>query len=126
MINKLITTVFAEETASSCEPGTGGINLGNCLQLTGDKTVSSVYDTPAFLVNLVVKNMFALAGIILFVMIFIAGFKFVTKGKEGLEDAKKIITSATIGFILMFSAYWIVQIVSLLTGVKVPGITVGG
>ncbi len=124
MLIKLVQTVFAED-GTSCQPGTGGVNLGDCLKLNNEQTVSSVYDTPAFLVNLIVKNMFALAGIILFVMLFIAGFKFVTKGKEGLEDAKKIITASVIGFIVMFSAYWIVQIVSLLTGIKIPGITVG-
>ena len=120
---KFVTTVFAQD--GGCTPGEGGVNLGDCLQLSNDKTVSSVYDTPAFLVNLIVKNMFALAGIVLFVMLFIAGFKFITKGKEGVEDAKKILTASVVGFIIMFSAYWIVQIVSLMTGVNIPGITVG-
>ena len=123
MTFKLIPTAFAQE--SPCEAGSGGINLGDCLKLTDGNTVSSVYDTPATLVNTLVANMFAITGVILFVMIFVAGFKFVTKGKDGMEDAKKILTNSFIGFIVMFSAYWIVQIVSLLTGINIPGITVG-
>jgi uncharacterized membrane protein len=113
---KLIPTAFAQESA--CGAGQGGINLGDCLQLTDGSTVSSVYNTPATLVNTVVTNLFAITGLVLFIMIFIAGFKFVTKGKDGMEDAKKIMTNALIGFIVMFSAYWIIQIVSLLTGVN--------
>lgn len=124
MSYKLVSTVFAQENPCGAG-GDGGINLGDCLQLNDGSTVSSVYDTPATLVNAIITNIFAITGVVLFIMIFVAGFKFVTKGKDGMEDAKKILTNALIGFIVMFSAYWIVQIVSLLTGVNIPGITIG-
>jgi len=107
--------------ATDCEPGTGseGIDLGNCLRLSNDKAISAVYSEPAFLVNLIVKNLFVVAGIFLFLGIFYAGFKFVAADKKGMEEGKNIFKSILIGFILMFSAYWILQIVKLLTGVDV-------
>ncbi len=121
MTFKLISTVFAQ---GNCNQGAGGINLGDCLQLSDSTKVSELYTTPASLVQLIIRNMFPISGVVIFVMLFLAGFKFITKGKDGMEDAKKIITSTIIGFLIMFSAYWIAQIISLLTGINIPGITI--
>ena len=100
---------------SDCNPGSGFIPLGDCLKLSDDTKVSATYTTPAFLVNLLVRNLFVVGGIVLFFMLLLAGFKFVVGGKKGLDDAKQIMTAALVGFLLMFSAYWIVQIVKLIT-----------
>ncbi|NCN83012.1 MAG: hypothetical protein GW947_03520 [Candidatus Pacebacteria bacterium] len=118
MLDWLVTKVYA---VTDCIPGAGteGIDLGNCLRLSNDSAIKDVYSEPAFLVNLIVKNLFVVSGVILFVMLFFAGFKFVSAGKKGVEDGKKIFTSVLVGLALLFSAYWIVQIVQLLTGVDV-------
>lgn len=100
---------------SGCAPGSGFISLGDCLKLSDDTKISDTYTNPAFLVNLVVRNLFVVAGVILFFMILLAGFKFITGGKKGLDEAKQIMTAALVGFLLMFSAYWIVQIVKIVT-----------
>jgi len=124
MLFGFIPTVFAQESeVSPCGAGDGGINLGDCLKLSDSTNVSEVYDNPAFLVNLLIGNLFVVAGIILFIFIIVAGFKFITGGKKGAEDAKNMITTAFIGFVIMFAAYWIMQIVALLTGVNIPGVT---
>ena len=102
-------------STSDCNPGSGFISLGDCLYLSTDTKVSETYTTPAFLVNLLVRNLFVVAGTLLFFMILLAGFKFIVGGKKGLDDAKQIMTAALIGFLLMFSAYWIVQIIKLIT-----------
>ena len=120
---KLISTVFAQENPCGAGEG-GGINLGDCLKLSDSSKVSELYDTPATLVQIIIRNMFPISGVVIFLMIFIAGFKFVTKGKDGIEDAKKIMTATVIGFLVMFSAYWIVQIISLLTGINIPGVAI--
>lgn len=109
----LIPPVYAQN------PGQGGVDLGQFLRLNNDQAVGDVYTEPAFLVNLIVRNLFVIGGVILFLLIFYAGFKFVAQGKEGVQDARKIITVAITGFLIMFSAYWIVQIVAALTGVDV-------
>lgn len=122
MIFGLIPTVYAQEV-SPCGAGFGGINLGDCLRLSDSTRVSTVYDNPAFLVNLIVSNLFVVAGIIFFLFLIVAGFKFITGGQKGAEDAKNIIQTALIGFIIMFSSYWIIQIVALLTGITIPGVS---
>ena len=113
---------------AACSPGSGDINLGDCL-LLGGKTagggirVSFAYNNPADLVKIITTNLFAISGVIFFLMILYAGWNFIAKGKDGIETAKKTMTTALIGLTIMFSAYWIVQIVSLLTGATIPGVT---
>jgi hypothetical protein len=103
-----------------CEAGDGGVELGECLRLNNDTAIRDVYDNPAFLINLIVRNLFVLAGIMLFFFLILAGYKFLTGGKKGVDEAKTIATNAILGFILMFSAYWIVQLINILFGVEIP------
>ncbi len=111
---KLIPQAYAE-----CDPGKGGVDLSTCLQLSDSTPVSDVYSNPAFLVNLLVRNLFIIASILLTITIFIAGYKFITKGKEGIQEATQLVTNALVGFIIMLAAYWIVQIVGLITGANI-------
>jgi hypothetical protein len=112
----LIKPVYA-----ACEPGQGNINLGDCLTLGAgsNKTVSQTYGTPAALINVLVKNLFVIAGIILFLTILYSGYKFIAQGTKGKDEAKTILTAAVSGFIIMFVSYWIVQIMEILTGVQI-------
>lgn len=110
-----------------CSPGSGNINLSDCLLLAGKTSgggirVSFAYNNPADLVKIVTNNLFAISGVIFFLMIVLAGWNFIAKGKDGVESAKKIMTTAVIGFVVMFAAYWIVQIISVLTGGGIPGV----
>ena len=73
-------------------------------------------------VNIIVKNAFTIAGIITFVLLIFSGFQFIVAAGSGdtkkLESAKKAITSAVVGLIVIFTSYWIVQIVEILTGLS--------
>ncbi len=99
------------------------IDLGKSLIVGVGQTanVADVYQTPADLVNTIVPVIFILAGIIFFIMIFYSAFKFFQDGSKGIEEARSIWTTALIGFLLMFVAYWIVQIVEITTGVVIFG-----
>ena len=85
----------------------------------GGAPVKDVYENPADLVNLLVSNLMVIGGVILFFMIILAGFKFIQDTAKGKEEAAKILKSAFIGFIIMFSAFWIVQIVKVITGANI-------
>jgi phage shock protein PspC (stress-responsive transcriptional regulator) len=109
----------------SCDPTSGNLNLVDCLILNPDansgegNTVAEIYGTPAVLVNVIVRNLFVLGGVVLFFMIIYAGFKFtMSPQSKGKEDSKNIAQGAGIGFMIMFSAYWIIQIVEILTGIE--------
>lgn len=100
---------------------TEGVDLNSFFILggAGSRTVGEVYSTPTVLVNLLIKNLFVFAGIILFIVIIFSGFKFVYQGTKGKDEAKTILTTAITGFILMIVAYWIVQIVKIITGTQI-------
>lgn len=102
-----------------CDPGQPGLNLADCYTrgVTSQDTVQSLFDSPAALVNLIVEALFVFSGIILLGMIIYAGFLYIQDTSKGKDQAKDILTKALAGFVLMFSAYWIVQIVSAITGI---------
>lgn len=96
------------------------VDLGDKFTLgIGKPPVSSVYSRPADLVNLIVPNLMVVAGIIFFFMFILAGFKFMGDSAKGKEEAMNIFKTALIGFILMFAAFWIVQIIKVITGADI-------
>lgn len=99
-----------------CDPSQPNLDLGDCLRLSESRRVSEVFDKPSDLVNLFLNNIFVVAGVIIFGMILYAGFLFIQEGEKGKEQAKSIAETALVGFILMFAAYWVVQILQIVTG----------
>lgn len=86
------------------------------------------FPTLSDLVNVLVKNVFVLAGVLLFILLILGGLKFITSAGSGEEkemvQAKSALTAAIIGFIIIFGAYWIVQIIGFISGVNIfaPGV----
>jgi len=114
--------IFVQKAFAACSDsdfGQAGLNLGDTLCLSDSTPVSQVYTDPAFLVNLITTNLFTIAGVLIFLLIFYAGFKFISQGTKGKEEAKGIVTAAIVGLIIMLSAYWVLQIVKVLTGVDI-------
>lgn len=62
-----------------------------------------------------------LAGIVLFIMLLIGGFSLITSGGDpkAAEGAKKTITSAIIGLIVILVSYIILTVIYKITGVDV-------
>lgn len=77
---------------------------------------------PSFgdLVNVIVRNILTIAGIIALVAVIIAGFQIISgAGKMEGEKAAKgagAFTAAVVGIIIIFSAYFIVQIIEKILG----------
>ncbi len=102
---------------------TSQLDLAEQLKLTkleGNPTVGETYSSFGVIVNLIVSNLFVLAGIIIFFLIIGAGFSYIKDTEKGKDEAKNLATGAVIGFLVMFSAYWIVQIIKLITGMELP------
>jgi hypothetical protein len=78
------------------------------------------FDSIADIVNAFVTPILTLAGIALFLFMVIAGFKYMTSGDDpkAKDSAKGQLTSAVIGFTIIFASYWIVQIVAAVFGVE--------
>jgi hypothetical protein len=89
----------------------------------GGEPVDDLYSNPASLINVILPNLFVIVGVLLFLFIFLAGFKMVTNpdDKSVKDQGKKTITYAIIGFLLLFASYWIAQIIEFYTGVTIVG-----
>lgn len=108
-----------KDVCKCTDSGSGGLNLIGCYKLNQYKTVASAYSSPAVLINLLVKVLFILAGIIVFFMIIYSGFLFISGGVKGQEKARDVIIAAVGGLLVMFSAYWILQIIKIVTGADI-------
>lgn len=85
--------------------------------------VSSVFPTVGTFINVLVKNSLTLAGIIFLILLLVGGLTFIINAGNG--DAKKAaqgqqtLTTALIGFLVVFLSFFIVQIIEVITGVNI-------
>ena len=76
--------------------------------------------TPSTLIAAGVNLILVLAGLIAFIWLLWGGLQWILAGgdKEGTEKARKRITAALIGLVVVFSAYAIIQLVGAFIGVN--------
>lgn len=77
----------------------------------------------AGLINRALKYVFPLSGLLLFLMLVWGGFEMLTgvASKKNMDAGKQRVTAALIGFLLLFIAYWVAQMVEYVTGVTILG-----
>lgn len=84
---------------------------------------SSTYSSIGAFISAVLPNVYIFAGIILFILMLVGGLIVIagaSKGEpESLEKGKKAITAALIGFLIIFTSYWIIQIIETITGIAI-------
>jgi len=99
------------------------VNIGNNLSDGNGNNIGTKYSSAAPLVSALLKNSLTLASIILLCLILFGGVGLIMSA--GASDpkkagqAQKTITSALIGFAVVFCAYFIIQIISYITGVDI-------
>ena len=93
----------------------GSTFLGNTTNFQDLGSVGSI-------VSLFLKISFVLAGLILLFYFILGGIGMIgSAGKsdpKAAEQAKATITSAVIGFVVVFTAYWIVKLLGTLFGIE--------
>lgn len=81
------------------------------------KSLSSISGVVSLFVNI----SFILAGLILLFYFILGGIGLISSSGESdpqkAEQAKKTITSALIGFVVVFTSYWIVKLIGELFGI---------
>ena len=74
-------------------------------------------------VSLFIKVVFVIAGVSLLFFFILGGIGMIASAgsndPEKAEKAKKTVTSAVIGFVVVFVAYWLVQLIEFWTGIKI-------
>ncbi len=99
------------------------INIGEKVSLGNGSNLEKSYTSISPLVSSLIKNSLVIAGIIFLALLVGGGIAFIASAGSGDQkksgQAKSAITSAVIGFAIIFCAYFIIQIIEVLTGVQI-------
>lgn len=101
------------------------INIGEQFWVKVGVGIGSVtaYQTVGGLVTVLLRNIYVLAGVLLFVLLIVGGLGIIMGAGSG--DAKKTehghqaLSKALIGFLVIFASYWIIQIIQVITGLNI-------
>ena len=88
--------------------------------IDGDKCAVPLSELGAVFSN-IVQVALGLGGIVLFIMLLSGGFKYITAGGDpkGIEGAKKTLTYAIGGMVLLAMAFLILRFIQEFTGVDI-------
>lgn len=105
--------------------------LAQTLQLpwnNGTTTVDGSLDNPALgnvggILSTAMQFIFIFAGVGLLLMLLAGGFTFLTSAGDSkkLDKGKQQLTNAILGFIIIFAAYWMVQLLGYVFGFDAIG-----
>jgi len=114
-----LATHMCVAAPSSTPPSTTGIiNWSELDNSMGSRYKSS--DPLGNVISGVLTFIFPISGLILLIIIIISGFKMMTSAGDPkkIVHARSILTSASIGFIIIFTAYWITYIIGNILGLS--------
>lgn len=97
-----------------------GFDLGSKLLFQGSNA-NATYKSSDVLFNNILPNVYVAAGLVLLFMVLLGGFSIISGGSDShkLDEGKKTITGALIGLLVLFSSFWIIQIIQIVTGVQI-------
>lgn len=100
------------------------VNIGQqTLMGAGAGNVANTFPDIATLVTIILKNGLTLAGIILVGLLVFGGVSYIIAAGEAdqkkMAQAQETLTSAAIGFLVVFASYFIIQIVQVITGLTI-------
>lgn len=90
----------------------------NLDRLQGETGLKTELNSLGAIVGKAIPYIFTAAGILLLLYLLVGGMQLMlSRGDpKAMQDAKNKITNAFVGFLIVFTAYWLVQIVGDLLG----------
>ncbi|OGM57321.1 hypothetical protein A3E46_01295 [Candidatus Woesebacteria bacterium RIFCSPHIGHO2_12_FULL_46_16] len=106
--------MFYSFLAQVREFGPGELGTGEATDVPTLKGFEAIF-------NNVVSVALAFAGIVLFIMLISGGFKYITAGGDpkGVEEAKKTLTYAIGGMVLLAASFLLLRFIEQFTGANV-------
>jgi len=97
------------------------VNLGKTPW--GGRTLGNTFPRLSTFISVILNNSLTIAGILLLALLIFGGLTFIM-GSGGNDPKKaqqgqKTITNAVLGFLIIFLAYFIIQIIEVLTGLEI-------
>jgi len=81
------------------------------------------FKSPGALISVILPNVYIAAGICIFLLFLFGGISVIAGAGQNdpkkTGQGKKAITSALIGFLIIFASYWIIQIIEVITGLSI-------
>ena len=102
-------------------------NIGEQLWIKEGRGVETL-GTLGNIISNILPNIYIFSGVVLFILLIFGGLTvIINAGKDNPEETakgQKAITTAVIGFLIIFCSYWIIRIIEVVTGVDIfsPGI----
>ena len=89
----------------------------------GSDNLGGTFPNLSTLVSLILNNSFVVVGVLLLAFLIFGGLTFIM-GSGGddpkkAQQGQKTITNAVLGFLIVFLAYFIIQIIEVLTGLEI-------
>lgn len=101
------------------------IDIGTEFNLGSDK-ISNIAGYKAgdgifVILSVILKNLYVLAAIILFFFIFAGGLGMILNAgnAEKQKQSSQTLTSAVIGFAILFCSYWLIKLIELVLGIQI-------
>ncbi len=100
----------------------GGQTIEGPKTITG-QTLEEKFPDIGSIINELLKYVFVLAGLVLFILLIVGGFGLLTSGgnPDKMKAAQGKITSAVIGFVIIFISYWLMRILEIIFGISILG-----
>ncbi len=100
-----------------------GVNIGEQFKFLGGKGIAEIFPNLGTLVNILLPNVYVLAGIFLFILLLFGGFGIIMGSSSGNPEQTarggKAVGAALIGFLIIFLSYWIIKIIEVITGINI-------
>lgn len=100
--------------------GSSSIIWGNCSITNSSGVVIPTLDCAFLLIQTIINWLLAFAGVVALVLIIYSGIKLITSGGDPkqVEGAKKILTYAIIGLLVILLSFAIISLIAYATGVN--------
>lgn len=103
-------------------PSANDLNALNPLRRPdANSAIADQFATPAGLISRVLLFAFPIAGILMLLMLVWGGFEILSgaTNKKSLDSGKNRIKAGIAGFMLLFTSYWIVQVIEVVLGIQI-------
>lgn len=73
------------------------------------------------LISSILPTFYIVAGFILFIYLIFGGFLMISSAGDEKKTAEgqQALTNAIIGFVIIFTSYWVIQIVEIVAGITI-------
>ena len=99
------------------------VNIGKEWLLPTPIGEAEQFKTTGALISIILKNIYVVAGVLLFVLLLFGGISIILGAGGGdpkkTGQGQKAVVAALAGFLIIFASYWIIQIIQFITGVNI-------